>query len=96
MSITVANIGKLTPEQLYIEFLEAIKELIEMDASDYADGFNDHAEWVARECWERMAEKDKNQVKEYIPNIEACMMWGDMGDVFQTAFYELYTMFYGA
>ena len=90
MYVTVHNIDTLKPKELMTEFLVAIKELIEMDASDYADRCNVHPEWVARECWNRMDEKDKADVKKYVPTIEKCMTWENMSEEFQTVFYEFY------
>ena len=94
MYITIHNIDKLTPQQLLVEFLEAIKELADMDDSDYADRCDSHPEWVAKECWKRMCEEDKNYVKKYVPNIETSMTWGAMSDNFQRDFYNFYIGYY--
>lgn len=94
MYVTVQNIDKLKPQELLQEFMEAIKYLIDMDASDYADNCSYHDEWVARECWNRMREEDKTMVKECVPNIENCMTWEDMSATFRASFYEFYTGYY--
>jgi len=94
MYVTAQNIAKLTPQELLQEFMEAIKELIDMDALDYADNYNAHSEWVARECWARMRDEDKNMIKEYVPTIENCMRWEDMSDSFQTDFSNFYIGYY--
>ena len=90
MYVTVHNIDSLKPKELMTEFLVAIQALIEMDPCDYADGCADHGEWVAKECWNRMEETDKADVKKYVPTIETCMTWENMTEDFQTEFYDFY------
>ena len=94
MYVTCRNIDTLTPQQLLQEFLEAIKELVDMDASDYADRFDIHPEWVANECWKRMREEDKTMLKESVADIEESMSWSTMSDTFQKEFYTFYTGYY--
>lgn len=94
MYLTIHNIDTVKPEKLFYEFLEAIKDLIEMDAADYADRHDAHLEWTAQACWARMKEEDKATVREFIPDMEYRMSWGSMSKSAETAFYELYTSIY--
>jgi hypothetical protein len=41
-----------------------------------------------------MSETDKTLMKTRMPDIENFMMWAEMSDAFQTAFYNFYTAFY--
>ncbi len=94
MYLTIHNIDTVAPEKLFYEFLEAIKGLIEMDESDYADREDAHLEWTAQACWARMKEEDKATVRVYIPDMEYRMSWGSMSESVQDAFYVLYTAIY--
>lgn len=78
--VTIQNIDNLSAERVFIAFIHSIDALIEMDASDYADNFNMHPEWVAGICWERMHPEYREQILAAIPHIQDYMRWGTIRD----------------
>jgi hypothetical protein len=66
----------MSPDRIFVNFLNAIDELLWRDWSDVADGYAYHDEWTAQKCWERMHETYKQQILSAIPNIEEYLRWG--------------------
>lgn len=72
--ITHKTINSLSPERIFVGFMEAIENLINMDNEDYADRSYVHDEWVVNSCWERMHPLYKEKLIAAFPDIDHYML----------------------
>ena len=95
--VTVDNIDELSPERIFVGFINAIRDLIVMDAADYADNYTAHPEWIAEKTWERMHPRYKWQILDAIPDIMDYTHWTtidpyeirDIADFIQNIFFRV-------
>lgn len=88
--VTIDNIDNLSPESIFVAFMNSVSELVDMDASDYADNCNVHPEWVAERCWERMHPEYREQILAAIPHIQNYMEWQGIDPENSWEFREFY------
>lgn len=87
--VTVQNMDTISPERIFIAFMNAIDGIIFLDGDDIADRCEYHLEWTAKTCWERMHPEYREQILAAVPDIEDYMEWRT-APVITTPFDEFY------
>ena len=73
--VTVHNMDNMSSERVFVAFMNAINHLIDMDASEVANGCQYHYEWRAKHCWDRLHSEYKEQILAAVPDIHDYMEW---------------------
>jgi hypothetical protein len=73
--VTAHNIYDLSPDRMFVAFMNAVDDLLFLDSDDIADRCEYHYEWTAEVCWKRLHHVYKEQIIAAVPDIREYMEW---------------------